>query len=116
MPRGTRLFVGLTTTNCYSQAHRHKDFTELIFNGFCTYEASDPFSQRHGLAQITVRGYDEKLFPTVASHPVIRTKGELHASGATLCVVTHSSEYARRARRCIRLFDGRIVEDVSVAA
>ena len=42
--------------------------------------------------------------------------GELHAAGATLCVVTHSSEYARRARRCIRLFDGRIVEDVSAAA
>jgi putative ABC transport system ATP-binding protein len=42
--------------------------------------------------------------------------GELHAAGATLCVVTHSSEYARRARRSIRLFDGRIVEDVSAAA
>jgi len=42
--------------------------------------------------------------------------GELHAAGATLCVVTHSNEYARRARRRIRLFDGRIVEDVSAAA
>lgn len=37
--------------------------------------------------------------------------GELHAAGATLCVVTHNHDYARRAKRCIRIFDGRIVED-----
>jgi putative ABC transport system ATP-binding protein len=41
---------------------------------------------------------------------------ELHRGGATICMVTHSSDYARRARRTIRLFDGRIVEDVSAAA
>jgi putative ABC transport system ATP-binding protein len=41
---------------------------------------------------------------------------ELHAGGATVCMVTHSAEFARRARRTIRLFDGRVVEDVSVAA
>jgi putative ABC transport system ATP-binding protein len=42
--------------------------------------------------------------------------GELHAAGATICMVTHSQEYAQRARRAIRLFDGRIVEDVVSAA
>jgi putative ABC transport system ATP-binding protein len=42
--------------------------------------------------------------------------GELHASGATLCMVTHSREYARRATRAIHLFDGRLVEDVARAA
>ena len=41
---------------------------------------------------------------------------ELHAGGATICMVTHSREYARRARRAIHLFDGRIVEDVARAA
>jgi putative ABC transport system ATP-binding protein len=41
---------------------------------------------------------------------------ELHASGATICMVTHSREYARRATRAIHLFDGRIVEDVARAA
>ncbi len=40
----------------------------------------------------------------------------LHAGGATICMVTHSREYARRAHRAIHLFDGRIVEDVSRAA
>ncbi len=37
--------------------------------------------------------------------------GELHAGGATICMVTHSREYARRATRAIHLFDGRIVDD-----
>jgi putative ABC transport system ATP-binding protein len=41
---------------------------------------------------------------------------ELHASGATVCMVTHSRDYARRATRAIHLFDGRIVEDVARAA
>jgi putative ABC transport system ATP-binding protein len=41
---------------------------------------------------------------------------ELHASGTTICMVTHSREYARRATRAIHLFDGRVVEDVAHAA
>ena len=41
---------------------------------------------------------------------------ELHAAGATICMVTHSREYARRATRAIHLFDGRVVEDVANAA
>jgi putative ABC transport system ATP-binding protein len=36
---------------------------------------------------------------------------ELHADGATICMVTHAHEYARRAARAIHLFDGRVVED-----
>lgn len=41
---------------------------------------------------------------------------ELHASGTTICMVTHSREYARRAHRAIHLFDGRVIEDVARAA
>jgi putative ABC transport system ATP-binding protein len=41
---------------------------------------------------------------------------ELSAAGATLCMVTHSREYARRAKRAISLFDGRVVEDIARAA
>jgi putative ABC transport system ATP-binding protein len=41
---------------------------------------------------------------------------ELHKSGATICMVTHAREYARRATRAIHLFDGRIVEDIVRAA
>jgi putative ABC transport system ATP-binding protein len=36
---------------------------------------------------------------------------ELHASGSTICMVTHDPQHARRARRRIQLFDGRIVAD-----
>jgi putative ABC transport system ATP-binding protein len=36
---------------------------------------------------------------------------DLHASGATICMVTHDSRFADYAQRTIHLFDGRIVED-----
>jgi len=35
----------------------------------------------------------------------------LHAKGATICMVTHNEDYARKATRIVHLFDGRIVED-----
>ena len=36
---------------------------------------------------------------------------DLHAKGATICMVTHNPEYARMATRIVHLFDGRVVED-----
>jgi putative ABC transport system ATP-binding protein len=41
---------------------------------------------------------------------------ELHQGGATICMVTHSPEYARHATRRISLFDGRIVDEARNAA
>ena len=35
----------------------------------------------------------------------------LHAKGATICMVTHNPDYARKATRVVHLFDGRIVDD-----
>ena len=36
---------------------------------------------------------------------------DLHAQGATLCMVTHNPDYAAKATRVVHLFDGRIVDD-----
>lgn len=36
---------------------------------------------------------------------------ELHAGGATICMVTHDSRYADFAQRKIFLFDGRVVDE-----
>jgi len=36
---------------------------------------------------------------------------ELHDYGTTICMVTHDLRFARHARRVVRLFDGRVVED-----
>jgi putative ABC transport system ATP-binding protein len=36
---------------------------------------------------------------------------ELHQDGATICMVTHDTRYAKHAERAIHLFDGRIVEE-----
>ena len=42
---------------------------------------------------------------------------ELHAAGATICMVTHDPRYARHAQRGIHLFDGRVDEEpVEMAA
>jgi putative ABC transport system ATP-binding protein len=40
---------------------------------------------------------------------------ELHGEGATICLVTHDERYARDAQRTLRLFDGRMVDDVPAA-
>ena len=36
---------------------------------------------------------------------------ELHAGGATICMVTHDVRFAQHADRTIHVFDGRVVED-----
>src|SRR6187401_747681 len=36
---------------------------------------------------------------------------ELHAAGATICMVTHDPRFAQNADRTVHLFDGRVVED-----
>ena len=36
---------------------------------------------------------------------------ELHLEGATICMVTHDSRFARYADRTVQLFDGRIVDE-----
>ncbi len=40
---------------------------------------------------------------------------ELHANGATICMVTHDERYTRHADREVHLFDGKVVEAVSSA-
>lgn len=39
---------------------------------------------------------------------------ELHAQGATICMVTHDPRSASRARRNIEIFDGRVIADQAV--
>ncbi len=36
---------------------------------------------------------------------------ELHAEGATICLVTHDARYARDAQKVVHLFDGKIVSE-----
>jgi putative ABC transport system ATP-binding protein len=38
---------------------------------------------------------------------------DLHQAGATIVIVTHSHDYAKRAQRSIQLLDGNVVETVS---
>ena len=41
---------------------------------------------------------------------------ELHAGGATLCMVTHDLGHSKLATRSVSLFDGRVVEDDTAGA
>jgi putative ABC transport system ATP-binding protein len=43
---------------------------------------------------------------------VMRLLEQLHQEGATICMVTHNPEYEQYAKRCIQLFDGRIIPGV----
>jgi putative ABC transport system ATP-binding protein len=42
---------------------------------------------------------------------VMELLNELHAGGATICMVTHDERFARHADRTVHLFDGRLVEE-----
>ena len=47
---------------------------------------------------------------------VMQLLKELHEEGATICMVTHDTRFARHAERTIHLFDGRVVEEEAVEA
>jgi len=40
---------------------------------------------------------------------------ELHAGGATICMVTHDPRYANAAQRRIKLHDGKVVDEATPA-
>src|SRR5690606_39950377 len=40
---------------------------------------------------------------------------DLHADGATICMVTHDPRYAEYADRKIHMFDGRIVDEEALS-
>jgi putative ABC transport system ATP-binding protein len=52
---------------------------------------------------------------SASSKEILSLFDELNGDGKTLIVVTHETEVARHAARVIRLFDGEIVEDRTVA-
>ncbi len=39
---------------------------------------------------------------------------ELHSAGATICMVTHDPRYADFAERLVHMFDGRIVDEITL--
>jgi putative ABC transport system ATP-binding protein len=53
---------------------------------------------------------------TASGAEVVRIVEDLNARGLTLIVVTHAAEIGARARRRLRLRDGRVVEDLRAAA
>ena len=42
---------------------------------------------------------------------VMQLLADLHAGGATICMVTHDPRFADHAQRQVHVFDGRVVED-----
>jgi putative ABC transport system ATP-binding protein len=53
---------------------------------------------------------------TASGAEVVRIMEELNARGLTLIIVTHDQQIGERARRMLRLRDGRVVQDVSKEA
>jgi putative ABC transport system ATP-binding protein len=46
---------------------------------------------------------------------IMELLNELHAIGATICMVTHDERFAQNADRTVHLFDGCIVDDKAAA-
>ena len=42
---------------------------------------------------------------------VLQLFDQLHQDGATICMVTHDPKSAKRASRCLEMFDGRLIKD-----
>jgi putative ABC transport system ATP-binding protein len=53
---------------------------------------------------------------STTSDEIMRVFGELADRGRTIVLVTHEPDIAAHARRLIRLKDGRVEEDLPVAA
>ena len=51
-----------------------------------------------------------------STHDVLDLFSDLNASGRTIVLITHEPDVAARAKRVVRLADGRVVEDRRVAA
>ena len=47
-----------------------------------------------------------------SGHEIMGILDELHAQGNTIILVTHEDDIAKHAKRTIRLFDGKIIEDI----
>lgn len=52
---------------------------------------------------------------TVSSEEIMDIFSELHAEGATIVVVTHEADIAKRCKRSIVFRDGRIIQDQEVS-
>ena len=46
-----------------------------------------------------------------SGHEIMEILDNLHSKGNTIILVTHEDDIAKRAKRIIRLFDGKIIED-----
>ena len=49
-----------------------------------------------------------------SGHEILAIFDDLHAKGNTIILVTHEDDIAKHAKRTIRLFDGKITEDIKV--
>ncbi len=44
----------------------------------------------------------------------MRLLADLHANGATICMVTHDQRFAKHASREMHLFDGKVVSETEL--
>src|SRR5437763_7004345 len=52
---------------------------------------------------------------SVNGEAVMELLGELHAQGATICMVTHDQRYASHADRTVHIFDGLVLDEEKTA-
>jgi putative ABC transport system ATP-binding protein len=53
---------------------------------------------------------------SINGEAVMELLDHLHKSGSTICMVTHDQRYVNHAGKAVRLFDGRVVEEMAEVA
>jgi putative ABC transport system ATP-binding protein len=108
MPAGERRERALRALERVGMTHRAKHFPQQLSGGQ---------QQRVAVAR-AVAGDPAILLADEPTGNLDSTNGEavmallreLHAGGATICMVTHDPRYVAHATREVHLFDGRVVE------
>jgi putative ABC transport system ATP-binding protein len=113
MPKAQRKERVMAALERVSMAHRMKHYPSQLSGGQ---------QQRVAVARAIVTSpsillADEPTgnLDSANGDAVMEMLGELHRSGATICMVTHDPRYAAHAKRTVHLFDGRIVEEEEAA-
>jgi len=109
MPRGERKERVMTSLERVGMSHRVKHYPAQLSGG----QQQRVAVARALVGQPSILLADEPTgnLDSRNGDAVMKLLEELHAGGATICMVTHDPRFAECAKRRIALFDGQIVDE-----
>lgn len=114
VPAAERRRMALEALERVGMAHRLKHYPSQLSGG--QQQRTAVARALAGKPAILLADEPTGNLDSANSESVMDLLSELHASGSTICMVTHDPRFSRRAQRTIHLFDGRIVPAGQAAA